>query len=221
MPAMSRLLSAAAIAVALTLSSFPVLAGGWARIASTGEEMKLEYRGARLRMSVGGQGEDAYMLIRDGKIYSVSGDMVIDAGSMMQAFGGQTKTPGDSLARFHALEATGRSETVAGISGEVHVLDFTDHDGRRQQKDVVLSEDDRVVALQEAFLRMTKTMAEATGTDTGGAADLEAALDGRGVLRMGNEMRVTEISGETPAAERFELPSEPKSMGDFGGAFGR
>lgn len=217
---MFRVLSAAGIAVALTLSSFSALAGGWARIASSGENMKLEYRGAKLRMNVEGQGGDAYMLIRDGKIYSVTGNMVIDASSMMQSFGGQTKTPGDSMARFHALEATGRSETVAGISGEVHVLDFTDHNGRRQQKEVVLSDDDRVVAMQEAFLRMTKTMADATGTDTGGAADFEAALDGRGVLRMGNEMRVAEISGEDPAAARFELPSEPKSMGDFGGAFG-
>lgn len=217
---MLRVLFAAGLAAVLTLTSFSALAGGWARIASEGENMKLEYREAKLRMSVGGQGKDAYLLIRDGKIYSVTGSMVVDAGSMMQRFGGETKTPGDSLARFHALEATGRNETVAGISGEVHVLDFTDHNGRRQQKEVVLSDDQRVVEMQRAFLRMTKTMADAAGTDTGGAADFEAALGSRGVLRMGNEMRVAEISGDDPGADRFELPSEPKSLGDFGGAFG-
>lgn len=211
---------AAGLAAALTLTTFSAFAGGWARIASEGENMKLEYRDAKLRMNVEGQGGDAYMLIRDGKIYSVTGNMVIDAGSMMQAAGSQAKTPGDSMARFHALEATGRNETVAGISGKVHVLDFTDHNGRRQQKEVVLSDDQRVVEMQRAFLRMTKTMADAAGTDTGGAADFEAALDGRGVLRMGNEMRVAEISGDDPGAGRFELPSKPKSMSDFGGAFG-
>ncbi|WP_043769340.1 hypothetical protein [Algiphilus aromaticivorans] len=218
---MHRVFPAAGLAVLLTLTSFSAIAGGWARIASEGENMKLEYGDAALRMSVGGQGEDAYLLIRDGKIYSVTGGVVIDATSMMERFGNKTKTPGDSLARFHGLEATGRNETVAGISGEVHVLDFTDHNGRRQQKEVVLSDDQRVVEMQRAFLRMTKTMADAAGTDTAGAADFEAALGSRGVLRMGNEMRVAEISGDDPGSARLELPSKPMSFGDFGGAFGK
>lgn len=217
---MIRYLLTTSLAAILLLTAFPALAGGWARIASEGEDMKLEYAGEKLRMTVAGQGDKAYMLIRDGKIYSVSGEMVIDASSMMQNAGGQTATPGDSMARFHGLEATGRKETVAGISGEVYRLDFTNHDGRRQQKEVVLSGDERAVAMQRAFLRMTKTMSEATGQELGGAADFEKALGARGVLRMGNEMRVAEISGDTPSASRFELPSKPRSFGDFGGAFG-
>lgn len=205
------------LAAAMALTAIPAFAGGWARIASEGEDMTMEYDGAKLRMSVSGQGEQAYMLIRDGRIYSVAGELVIDASSMMRNFSGQTqRAPAEAMARFHALEPTGRKETVAGISGEVHVLDFTDHEGRRQQKEAVLSKDARVVELQRAFLHMTRTMAEAAGTDTSGAADFERALGKRGILRMGNDMRVAEISAETPAATRFELPAEPRRFDDFG-----
>ncbi|WP_421718242.1 hypothetical protein [Algiphilus sp.] len=207
---LTALLTAASVGLAA-----PAFAGGTATIASQDQSMSLEYDGDKVRMNVGGQ-SDTYMLIRDGRMYSVSGDMVFDASSLMRSFAGQAPAPSEDVGDFHGLKATGRSETVAGIKGEVYVIDFTDGDGRRQQKEAVLSRDKRAREMQQAFMRMTEVMAEATNTNTSGAAEMDAALDGRGILRMGNEMRVTEISGSAPSAARFELPAEPQSLGGGG-----
>lgn len=190
----------------------PAMAGGTATIASQEQSMSLEYNGELVRMNVGDQ-SDTYMLIRDGRMYSVSGDMVFDASSLMRNFASQAPAPGDDVGDFHGMKATGRTETVAGIGGEVYVIDFTDSEGRRQQKEAVLSSDRRAREMQDAFMQMTRVMAEATGTNTSGAAEMDAALDGRGILRMGNEMRVTAISGSTPSASRFALPAEPQKLG--------
>lgn len=200
------------LAAACVASTAPALAGGTATIASQDQSMSLEYDGELVRMNVEGQ-SDTYMVIRDGRMYSVSGGMVFDASSIMRNFASQAPAPGDDVGDFHGMKATGRSETVAGIRGEVYVIDFTDSDGRRQQKEAVLSSDRRAREMQDAFMHMTRVMAEATGTNTSGAAEMDAALDGRGILRMGNEMRVTAISGSTPSDARFALPSEPQKLG--------
>ncbi|WP_420427914.1 hypothetical protein [Algiphilus sp.] len=209
-----RFLTALLTAASVSFTA-PALAGGSATIASQDQSMSLEYDGDRVRMNVQGEA-DTYMVIRDGRMYSVAGGMVFDASSLMRSFAGQAPAPGDDVGDFHGLKATGRSETVAGIPGEVYVIDFTDSEGRRQQKEAVLSRDKRAREMQQAFMHMTQVMAEATNTNTSGAAEMDAALDGRGILRMGNEMRVTAISGSTPPAARFELPSEPQQLGGGG-----
>lgn len=216
---MIRQALAAGLTAALFITALPAQAGGSASIASEGEDMRLEYTDNKVRMHIAGQGDNAYMLLLDDRVYSVAGDLVIDASSMLQQFSDQAPTPGDSMASFHGLEATGRTESVAGIRGEVYVVDFTDGDGRRQQKEAVLSDDKRAVDMQRAFMHFVHTMSQASG-GLDGAKDLEEALGERGILRMGKQMRVAEISGETPPDARFELPSEPRSLGDFGAAFG-
>ncbi|MCK5769843.1 hypothetical protein [Algiphilus sp.] len=214
---MFRTLMLSSAMLAGALAAAPALAGGSATIASEGNSMTMEYRGDMVRMGAPGEA-DGYTIIRDERMYTVTGGTVIDATSMMKAFASAaTPQPSETVARFHGLESTGRSETVAGISGEVYMLDFTDSDGRRQQKEVVLSSDARVRDLQSAFMNMTRTMAKATDIDMQGADDYADALGNRGVLRMGNEMRVTEISGSAPSAARFELPSEPQRMDGDGG----
>jgi len=209
---MSHRLILTLFAAASVATTAPAIAGGTATIASQDQSMSLEYDGDLVRMNVEGQA-DTYMVIRDGRMYSVSGDMVFDASSLMRNFASQAPAPGDDVGDFHGMNATGRSETVAGIRGEVYVIDFTDSDGRRQKKEAVLSSDRRAREMQDAFMHMTSTMAEATNHNTSGAKEMDAALDGRGILRMGNEMRVTSISGSTPSAARFSLPSEPQKLG--------
>lgn len=198
---------------------------GMASIQNEGGISQLEYRGAQyLRMATDAEG---YMLHRDGRLYMVQGrpgqETVMDAGAMLQMFRGAMPDTGPQPQRIESLEPTGASETVAGISGEVWSLKYVDDKGRNQQTDLVLSKDARARELSEAFNGFSLTMLRLSGEDTAPAERMMAELKkkGRGILRYGNEMKVTYLSGDQIASSRFELPVEPMAMPDFSGLAGR
>lgn len=210
---MVRYLAATLLALSATLGW---AAGSAVLEAEEGGRMQLEYDGDRVRMSADGM-EDGYLIIREGRMYTVSGDTVIDASSMFGMFSDSLQTPAGDVTQVHELKATGRRETVAGIAGEVHLLDYTDEEGKRQQQEVVLSNDRRAVELQQAWMTMAEAVASAMGEEDVDAS-LNKALGQRGILRIGNDMRVHSLSDRRPAAARFELPSEPQDMGGLGKA---
>lgn len=184
-----------------------------------GETIHMEYAGDKLSMAVGG-GDDR-MVLRDGKMYLISGTTVIDAGSMLGMVGQNAPSLGaDDIDQFSSLTATGRSETVAGVKGDVHLLEYVDGDGRTQRKELVLSKDAKAVALSGALMNMATTVAKLTNTDVAAShAQFEAALKGRGILRVDNEFKVVSF-GNAPAASRFELPSAPQQLPNLLGLMG-
>lgn len=211
---MNRLMMAAA---ALSLSC-AAWADGTATLQTGGERMNIEYLGDMVRMNVG-QGDNNYMVVRDGRVYSIMEGQVFDASSFMEAFASDAPAPGADIGKFHGLKSTGRSETVAGMTGEVFELDFTDHEGQRRQSELVLSSDPRARSLQKAFNGMSMTMAKAMGKDSSAEVrEMERMLGDRGILRFDQDMQVVSISGGAPAASRFELPGEPQDMGGMGQA---
>lgn len=206
--------------LALTLGWGAVHAAGSATISGgDGDTVLMEYSGDKLSMGVGG-GSDR-MIMRDGKMFMVTGDTVIDAGSMMGLIGQQAPTMGaDDMDQFKSLTATGRSETHAGVKGEVHILQYLDGDGQAQSKELVLSGDARAVELSKAMMLMGTTMSKLANIDIGREeAKWQTALAGRGVLRADNDFKVVSF-GNAPAASRFELPSAPQSLPNLQGLMG-
>lgn len=211
----------------LLLTSTATLAGTAVIEAGSGKDVHrvdLEYRPGLLRMQPQGA-EEGTMIARDGKVYTVGQGMVIEISSVMGMMGEQlanTASNGpDDVRRFVGFNNTGRRETVAGIGGEVYVLQYEDGNGKVVSEEMVVSKDAKARELSEAMEGMTTSMRAAMKkAETAEERKLSAALKGYGVLRFGQDFRVVSLSDKTPAASRFELPAAPTQMPDLGGMFG-
>lgn len=218
--------------VTAVLAATPVFAwaGGKAVIeAGSGSDRtqsSIEFDGSLMRMDMQGQA-DGYMVIRDGKIYSVSQQngqpMVMDLtgmGQMLKGMVNRSMASMDSdVNQFVSLTDAGRSETIAGIKGRVHVLTFVDDEGERRSEEVVLAKDKRLRELTDSMMLMSQTMAEAFGVEMPEGSERmnkEILGKGDGMLRFGSDFKVASIDGSTPSSSRFKLPAEPQQMPDLG-----
>jgi hypothetical protein len=221
-------------AIALTLAPAAQAAGTVEYEIKSGQDrarMSIEWLDKhRMRMDTTLAGMPAnikaWQVLRDGKIYSVNvtdgQPMVIEMSGMMKTMGGmlgaQGPQGGEALGDvqdFHSLQPTGRRETVAGIPGEVFLLDYRPGEGQRQQVEVVLSNHRTVREMTEAMLTYGKVLSAAMGhTDPAGSQRLEAEFSQRqlGLLRFGDQLKAVRISAQAPAAQRLELPAAPMSL---------
>lgn len=202
----------------------PLLAAGTATMANGHEIHELAWLGpqtVRVDMST----EAGYMVLRDGKTYLVNpqatGGMppVMEVGDMMQGLA-ETLADDDDLdaatsplsQRVESVTRTGRTETVAGIKGDVYEVTFVNGKGETESRPVVLTDDPLASEMTEAYFALTASM---IGTQR--IADFTDALpkDRRGLLRVGDDLVVQGISEDAPAADAFELPAEPMNMGDM------
>ncbi|MEH6588737.1 MAG: hypothetical protein V7746_00690 [Halioglobus sp.] len=217
------------LAVVVLALVVQVALAGTAEVTSGSQSMQIQYEGGMLRMDVG-QGEGAYMLLRDGHVYMVSiangQPMVIDASQSMSMMGNMagSSAPAAAAGKVLALDATGKMETHAGIKGEVYNLKFIDIDGKEMQTELVLSDDARAKGFSNAMSAMAVTMSSVAGQDYSAAAnDIAARLKSldMGVLRYGQDMSVTALNGDTVAASRFELPAKPMDLSGLRGLMGQ
>lgn len=207
------------------LSTLPTtaLAGGKAALAAGGNTLHIAWRDAEtLRMETGD--DSSYFIMRDGKAYSVTQaggtPRVMDMAAMMQmmrAMGGQSapQPAPDSFGSVGKVEATGATETVAGIKGRVYRMTWTDPDGSKHSGEAVLTDDPLAVQMTSAYLGSVTAM---FGSDN--SSSFQSGLPGkdRGLLRVGDSFQVTSISRTDPPASAFELPAEPMDMSKmFGG----
>ena len=193
-------------------------------VNSDGSTMKFEYQDDKLRIDTG-QGEASYMVLRDDRIYVVTNSdgnlMVIDANQAMGMFGSMAgaATPSSVASEVVSLEATGRKESHAGITGEVYNMVFVTEDGKKQQTDLVLAKDARAREFSKALSGMAMSLSKSAGKDFARAAnDMESrllAMD-MGVLRYGKDMTISAISDEAVDQSRFELPAEPTDLSSIG-----
>lgn len=205
-----------------TLANLAV-AGAADMKTSDGNQMKFEYEGDNLRINTGQEG--SYMVVNNDGIYVVSNangtPMVIDAGKMMGMFGDMAATaPSIASSKIVSLEATGKRENNAGIEGEIYKLEYIDNSSEDvQTAELVLSDDPRAIKMSKAMNGFAAAMVKALGQDPEGANDLEkqmAKLD-KGVLRYGDDMRVTALSDRTIASDRFVLPAAPTDLSGLSG----
>lgn len=205
----------------LGLLPLAAIAGGRATLVAgkTGgrDTVKLAWRDTHtLRMGTN-QNAD-YMLMTGGKAYSVHKEggktRVMDMSSMMDMMRGmgrsQNKQQKFDFMKPGSIDDTGKTETVAGVEGEVYHMTWTDKDGKHREADMVLTDDDTVVEMTHAYMNSIGAM---FGDDkaTHGFGD---ALpdDAQGVLRVGDQYLVKSISDDTPPASEFELPAEPMDL---------
>lgn len=175
-----------------------------------------------LRMEAGSS--DAWFIIRDGKAYTVTmqGDKptVMEMGGVMKMFGAMAKKQADksnqsSFSKPDDIKATGRTETVAGIKGQVYLVKTTDADGNEKTQEVVLTGDPVVVEMTRAYVTAMGDL-----FDIQGPADFWQALptERQGLLRSGDDFHVKNVDATNPPDELFELPAKPMSLGSM---FGR
>lgn len=216
----------AALVAGLSFSHYG-LAGAADLQNKDGTKMKFEYQGNNLRVNTG-QGDDSYMLLVNQHMYVVStsdgNTTVIDMNQAMSMFGSMAgaATPSVVASKVVSMEATGRSEVQAGITGEVYNLRYIDDDGREHRTELLLSDDPRTKAFSQAMNRMATTLAKSAGKDFANATgDMEKRLDtlDKGVLRYGDDMRITAISDRKIDPSRFVLPAEPTELPNFGDMF--
>lgn len=181
------------------------------------QSVQIEYRDAQVRMLVPGQAGSA-MLLRDGKAYMITPEAVMDLSGVGRMFASSLQAPAIAprdLSRFQGLDATGRSETLAGAKGEVFVLRYLDEQGQERREEIVLSKDRRAQELAVSLEHMGTTLAQAMGAQTdpqdAAQAELRAKLGARGVLRYGEHFRIAAF-GPDPAASAFELPAAPQQV---------
>src|SRR5699024_8971606 len=112
-----------------------------------------------------------------------------------------------SFGHIDSVEATGDNATVAGIDGHVYNIAVTNTDGKSETRKAVLTDDPLVVAMTRVYVDALLTL---FAPDIADNLKTKLPADDRGLLRSGQDFRLTAISGEEPDASLFELPAEPK-----------
>lgn len=143
-----------------------------------------------------------YSLLRDGKKYWVDQSQaeakVMETPLIKADPGAQSsgKNP-------FSIEATGASETVAGIEGRVYHVTITIPNMGTKDFEAVYTDDPLVVEMTHAYFNAMGGM-WATGPFQASLPD-----DDRGLLRKDDELRLDSISRAEPPASTFKLPAQP------------
>lgn len=214
-----------ALRLALTvLAALPVIAaaGGKATIetgAAPGPEMEIVWQDSdTLRLQEAGDSD--YFIVRDGTTYLVNvgkkGDdvRVIDMASMVKVMGGATGQSSENgvsdIGEVGSVEANGKTETVAGVTGRVYHMTWTSPNGETRTQEIVLTDDATVVEMTRAYVGSIQALL----ADSRKIGGLLRALpdDDRGVLRIGDQFEVQSISAASPPDSTFELPAEPVDL---------
>ncbi|MGM0561610.1 MAG: hypothetical protein ACQETX_11140 [Pseudomonadota bacterium] len=207
----------------------PALADGSLTYSADGGDMgRLEmterWRGGALRTDIAGV--EAYMLLRDGEIYSITsagGRVMVMALSALadlpQAQGTQStdqlKT-GAGLAmpsEVQEIDATGEVKDVAGVTGEIYEISWLDEEGASHTDSAVLSDDPRLLENQQLKMEMSNLV---QGQE---ANPLLEALQEKGLaaLSFGDRFEVLSLEDHPGPEGDFLLPAEPMDLGDMMG----
>src|SRR5699024_10374170 len=126
-------------------------------------------------------------------MYSVSMQngqpMVLDMSGMFKMFSAMAKKSqkqptGTLIGHVDKVEATGATETVAGIEGRVYRITTTSPEGKTETVEAVLTDNPQVVAMTKAYMDAMLGMLAPETADS-----LMATLpdDDRGLLRSGTD----------------------------------
>lgn len=133
---------------------------------------------------------------------------------------GQTAA-GETEGEAVELEDTGRTETIAGIEGRVYEQQTQDDGwggGSGETEELVLTDDSRVVSVSRALMRVGEQFEDMEGDDRPGSESLDSVPDGaqvgdEGLLRIGEQMRLTSIEEKDIPDHHFQLPPDHQMVG--------
>lgn len=202
----------------------PVFAGGSVAVRVAGPQdaaMEIRWREGNVRIDP--EARPAYLLMREGRLYSVSpgrdGALVMDLSAMQGRMRGASRrlapaTGVERVAEVVAMEPAGTEETVAGITGERYRITWTDRDGERHVDEAVLTGHEVLVSLAMAMRDLAEGAAALDGRADPDVLGDRLVSEGLGLLRFGDRYRVMAVSGAEPPAAAFELPAEPLAPPD-------
>ena len=190
------------------------LAGGSAVLQ---DGTRIDFEGERVRMTMSGDADGRNeMIYRDGKAYAVQGSAVYDLSQMMPAVMGAVSGAGDvqgspDQTRVH-MRDSGRSESVAGISGKVYIVESVDERGQVERTEMVLSRHPLAVELTRAMTHVATGMA---GADA--RVWTKGPLDNQGVLRVEQDFVLSSLKAQRFADAHFALPAKPQAIPGMNG----
>ncbi len=212
-----------------TTSVWADISGVW-NIRQGGMKMRIDYRDdqhMRMEMAPG-----TYLLIRKDKTYAVTNGTVLDLSAMGQQFEAmglnnmmQQQMQGRAdkpLAKpEEVLTKTKKTETIAGIKGQVYKLSFEDpKTGKVVNEEIVLSKDSKLVKLQQAMAKMAQSNMNRMGMAPSPTLNdsMQPYLDkGLALLRYGDEMTLVSLTETKLEDSRFELPEGETAQDPFSG----
>ncbi len=203
------------LACVAAFAPLAALAAGTATLQNDDDIVKIQWQDTNTaRFS--SEDTDDYMVVQDDKVFMVTSEggkpQVLDIGDMAQmfmAFLDDETIESMAPSELDKAEATGDTETIAGIKGEVYNISYTTEDDNTEEAEVVLTDDNTVAELTDVGINLLKTL-----TNRPHIGDfIESLPDGkRGILRMEDNYTLVSISDETPDDSVFELPAEPQGL---------
>ncbi|MGE4194524.1 MAG: hypothetical protein AB7E51_14135 [Pseudodesulfovibrio sp.] len=156
----------------------------------------------------------AYTLLSGKKVYSVNCDsgqcQVYDLGAMSSSMGsGFTSMFGGGSEPEYEVEykKTGRTETLAGYKGTVYEAIIKEDGKVVNREEMVLSTHSNIKKITEAWMAMAEAMTQTMGQSFQDALDEAEKKGFGGVLRYGNEMRLTKLTVKNLDLAYYALPS--------------
>ena len=194
--------------------SLSALADGQAVIQAESPEgggqtnMDVRWAGDNLRLDFPEQ-QEGYMLLQGDKGYMVAEaegqKIIMDLSTLKDMAEGMSgEQLNEAAARtLESLEATGDTETVAGIEGEIYNIQWTDNGGNSHDETIVLSDNAQARELLDAFHSYQKSL-------MGKPDPIAQALEerGMGMLRQGDSFLIISMTDATPDASIFSLPED-------------
>lgn len=165
------------------------------------------------------------MIMRDGKIYSaVTSDgqtVVIDMADMSKlanSFSNQDQSTELFYSKLISLDKTGKTESIAGIKGDVYTMVWDDN-GTPRTSEIVLSQDKAVVDYTRAWINFGDRMADIFDIQRESDNDLrDTIVDEKvGILRMDDQFILTSLTTQRPSPATFELPADPMQVPNMEG----
>lgn len=205
------------LALLAALAPITVLAAGTATMETDDDTMTFYWQdNDYIRLD---HTDSDYMVIRDDKAYMVMDNngqpQVMDLSAvagMFSALADTMKEDSDMPEHISNFTATGKTETIAGIKGEVYEVTITKKNGESETREVVLTDNVTAQELTQVYVSAIHAMTRFDELE-----DMLAELpkNKRGVLRVDDEYRLTSISDKTPSDKLFELPGKPMNLQDM------
>jgi len=168
--------------------------------------------------------QSSYMLLRDDKIYSISRDdsgkwMVVDIGQQMKAMSskGFSNFFGSADTREQEkcsadYKKTGRTEKIAGYTGNVYIVDIKQGNKLISSDEVVLSTSSDLKKINAGWAALTLKMGQTMNKDMAESIDQADKAGYGGILRYGNKMKLTSLKKTALEASYYEIPDNAQVM---------
>lgn len=210
-----------AIALLFSVTQLCVAAGSAKISIDDGHTMQLDWlNNNSVRMSTS-HDSSGYLLVLNQQAYAVykqgKEHQVIDLSSLFDSLGNMAKdaSPLELNKELEInwdsskLKASQKSKTVAGIQGQVYIIDHPQSD----IQELVLSNQPLLVEMTQAYFSLLQAMAPHSKENI--AVEKALPQTHQGLLAASPSFVVQSLSNKRPKKKLFALPAEPQTLQDM------